>query len=67
MTELDVRLDDPTLGGSALVGHLERSNHRGRDAIAPFDLDHQLILGPGRQYPRAGAARFSPALQDAST
>lgn len=81
MTELDVRLDDPTLGGSALVGHLERSNHRGREAIdfeyagdwiagrtaiAPFDLDHQLILGPGRQYARAGAARLSPAFQDAS-
>ena len=81
MTELDVRLDDLTLGGSALVGHLERSNHRGREAIdfeyagdwiagrtaiAPFDLDHQLILGPGRQYARAGAARLSPAFQDAS-
>lgn len=81
MTELDVRLDDLTLGGSALVGHLERSNHRGREAIdfeyagdwiagrtaiVPFDLDHQLILGPGRQYARAGAARLSPAFQDAS-
>ena len=33
MTELDVRLDAPTLGGSALVGHLERSKHRGREAI----------------------------------
>ena len=81
MTELDVRLDDRTLGGSALLGHLERSNNRGREtisfeyasdwiagktAIAPFDLDHQLTLGPGRQYARAGAARLSPAFQDAA-
>lgn len=81
MTELDVRLDDQTLGGSALVGHLQRSNNRGREAIAfeyaddwtagameiaPFDLDHQLILGPGRQYARGGAAQLTPAFQDAS-
>lgn len=81
MTELDVRLDDETLGGSALVGHLERSNNRGREAIgfeyadewiagttaiAPFALDHQLILGPGRQYARSGAAKLSPAFQDAA-
>lgn len=80
MNALDVRLDDETLGGSALVGHLERSNSRGRDAIAfeyaddwiagrsairPFDLDHQLVLGAGRQYARAGAAKLSPAFQDA--
>jgi len=81
MTSLDVRLDDRSLGGSALVGHLDRANSRGREAvsfeyadewiigetaIAPFDLDHQLILGPGRQYARAGAAKLSPAFQDAS-
>lgn len=81
MTELDVWLDDQTLGGSALVGHLQRSNNRGREAvgfeyandwiagaaaIAPFDLDHQLILGPGRQYARSGATKLTPAFQDAS-
>lgn len=80
MSELDVRLDDRTLGGDVLVGHLQRSNHRGREAIgfeyaddwiagrtavAPFDLDHQLLLGRGRQYARAGAARLSPVFQDA--
>lgn len=82
MIALDVRLDDPTLGGSALVGHLEHtSNRRGREAISfeyaddwihgataitSFVLDHQLALGPGRQYARAGAAKLSPAFQDAS-
>lgn len=38
----------------------------GGTAIAPFDLDHQLILGPGRQYARAGAAKLSPAFRDTS-
>jgi serine/threonine-protein kinase HipA len=81
MTELDVWLDDQTLGGSALLGHLDRSNNRGREAIsfeyasdwiagksaiAPFDLDHQLVVGPGRLYARAGAARLPPAFQDTS-
>lgn len=81
MNELDVRIDDATLGGSALVGHLRRSVNRGRQVIgfeyaqdwiaaaadiAPFDLDHQLIVGPGRLYARAGANRLSPAFQDAS-
>jgi serine/threonine-protein kinase HipA len=82
MTALDVRLDDSTLGGSSLVGHLEyTANGRGREAIsfeyatdwirgmtamAPFALDHQLVLGQGRQYARAGAARLSPTFQDAS-
>jgi serine/threonine-protein kinase HipA len=79
--ELDVRLDDQTLGGNALIGHLVRSNDRGREtigfeyagdwiagkaAIAPFDLDHQLIVGLGRQYARAGATKLSPAFQDSS-
>jgi len=78
---LDVLIDDQSLGGSALVGHLQRSNHRGREAIgfeyadgwiagateiSPFDLDHQLIVGPGRQYARGGAARLAPAFVDAS-
>ena len=60
---------------------LERSNNRvretisfeyasdwiaGRKAITPFDLGHQLALGPGRQYARAGATRPSPAFQDAA-
>ncbi|MGO4703133.1 type II toxin-antitoxin system HipA family toxin [Dyella sp. 2RAB6] len=81
MNELDVRLDDATLGGSALVGHLQRSINRGRQVIdfeyaedwiagtgdiGPFDLDHQLIVGPGRLYARAGAHRLAPAFQDAS-
>lgn len=81
MTEFDVRLDDQSLGGSALVGHLQRSGNHGREAIsfeyaedwvagrtaiAPFELDHQLLLGPGRQYARGGATRLSPAFQDAS-
>lgn len=81
MTELDVRLDDLTLGESVLVGHLTRSSNRGREAISfeyaedwiagntevsPFDLDHQLTLGPGRQYARGGAARLTPVFQDAS-
>jgi len=81
MNDLDVRLDDASLGGSALVGHLQRSINRGRQVIgfeyaegwiagtgdiAPFDLDHQLLAGPGRLYARAGANRLSPAFQDAS-
>jgi len=81
VNDLDVRLDDATLGGSALVGHLQRSINRGRQVIGfeyaddwiagageilPFDLDHQLIIGPGRLYARAGANRLSPAFQDAS-
>lgn len=81
MIDFEVRLDDQTLGGNVVVGYVERSNLRGREAISfeyandwlegntpvrPFGLDHQLPLARGRQYARAGAAKLPPAFQDAS-
>lgn len=81
MNTLDVWLDDTTLGGSALVGHLERSGGKRRDALSfeyadawltnigpvvAFELDPELPLARGRHYAATGSKRLTGAFQDSS-
>lgn len=81
MNRVDVWLEDASLGGKALVGHLARTSSRsgetisfeyaaawqdGRSPIAPFALDPQLALTSGPHYARAGAGHLPPAFVDAS-
>lgn len=81
MSELAVWIEDQSLGGSALVGHLHRANSRTGEALSfeydaqwlanagpvpAFSLDHELYFGPGTQYARAGASALSGAFVDCS-
>lgn len=81
MNRVDVRLDDSSLGGSALVGHLARTPSRsgetisfecaadwrdGRSPVTPFALDPQLALSSGPHYARDGASQLPPAFIDAA-
>lgn len=81
MSRLEVWIDDASLGGSAVVGHLSRTLSRTGDTIsfeydahwvdgagpvAAFPLDHELYFGAGQQYARAGANELSGAFQDCS-
>lgn len=81
MTRLEVRIDDESLGGSAPVGSLTKTTSRSGDTIsfdydaawlasagpvAAFPLDHELYLGAGQHYARAGANALSGAFQDCS-
>jgi serine/threonine-protein kinase HipA len=78
---LEVWIDDESLGGSALVGRLSKTASRTGDTIsfeydanwlagarpvAAFPLDHELYVGAGQQYARAGANELSGAFQDCS-
>ncbi|KAF1690755.1 type II toxin-antitoxin system HipA family toxin [Pseudoxanthomonas koreensis] len=81
MNPLDIWVDDETLGGQALVGRLQRAASRTGEAISfeydpqwlanagpvtAFPLDHELQLGTGARYARAGAAALSGAFVDCS-
>lgn len=81
MNRADVWLEDASLGGKALVGHLARTSsrsgetisfeyaeawHFGRSPIAAFALDPQLALTSGPHYARDGASQLPPAFIDAS-
>lgn len=81
MNRLEVWIEDESLGGSALVGHLSKATSRTGETIsfeydpnwladagpvAAFPLDHELYLGPGQQYASAGASALSAAFQDCS-
>ena len=81
MNELDVWIDDESLGGSARVGRLSKTASRTGDTIAfeydpgwlastgpviGFPLDHELFLGAGPQYARAGAGKLPGVFQDCS-
>ncbi|MBA2077353.1 HipA domain-containing protein [Rhodanobacter sp. PCA2] len=81
MNHLEVWIDDESLGGSAFVGHLSKTASRTGDTIsfeyatdwlasagpvAGFPLDHELYLGAGQQYARAGANELSGAFLDCS-
>lgn len=74
-------MEDDSLGGRALVGHLTRSSSKtgeavsfeyspqwldGQDPIAGFQLDPQLYLAGGQIYARAGADRLSGSFVDCS-
>jgi hypothetical protein len=81
VNRLEVWIDDESLGGSAFVGHLSKTESRtgetisfeyDRDwlastgSVAGFPLDHELYLGAGQQYASAGANTLSGAFQDGS-
>lgn len=81
MNQLDVWMDDEYLGGSALVGHLQRTTSRTGETISfeydpqwlanagpvsAFPLDHELYFDAGIQYARTGASRLSSAFVDCS-
>jgi len=81
MNLLHVRIDDKSLGGSALVGHLQRAASRTGETISfeydpqwlanagpitAFPLDQALYFGSGNQYARAGASELSGAFVDCS-
>jgi serine/threonine-protein kinase HipA len=81
MSGLQVWIDDESLGGSALVGGLSKTESRTGDTVsfeydpnwlanagpvAAFPLDHELHVGAGQQYARAGANALSGAFQDCS-
>ena len=81
MNRLDVWIEDEALGGSALVGHLQRAPGRTGETIsfeyAPkwlgsggpipgFPLDHELFFGAGTQYARSGAGELPGAFADCS-
>ena len=81
MKHFEVWIDDQTLGGCARVGCLLKAASRsgdsvgfeydpgwlnGSEPVAPFALDHELYLGAGLQYAKAGANALSAAFQDCS-
>lgn len=81
MNRLQVWIDDESLGGSAVVGHLVKSVGRTGGTISfeydpgwlannaqveAFALDHEFYLGVGQQYARTGADDLSGAFQDCS-
>ncbi|MCE7032800.1 type II toxin-antitoxin system HipA family toxin [Lysobacter sp. GX 14042] len=81
MNQLDVWIDDECLGGSALVGHLQRTTSRTGETISfeydpqwlanagpvsAFSLDHELYFAAGKQYAREGASKLSGAFVDCS-
>jgi hypothetical protein len=74
MNEVDVWLEDQSLGGSALVGRLTRATSRTGEAVrfeydagwvasaapvAPFSLDPDLPLSSGAHHARSGAATLT--------
>ena len=81
MNQLDVWIDDESLGGSALVGRLQRATSRTGEAlsfeydpqwlanagpVSAFPLDHELFFGSGAQYARTGTGELSGAFVDCS-
>jgi serine/threonine-protein kinase HipA len=81
MNEVEVWLDDDSLGPPVRVGQLTRSTSKTGDTVrfdyadawlsqttpyASFALDHELPLAGGALYAHAGADRFSGCFQDAS-
>lgn len=81
MNQLEVWVDDATLGGSARVGQLSKATSRTGDTISfeydpgwlaeggsvrGFPLDHELYFNAGRQFAKAGAGELSGAFQDTS-
>lgn len=82
ISEVQVWLDDPTLGAPALVGKLLRREGRRGDTVhfeydsqwtaapktgvRPFELDPQLPVYGGQITARAGADQLTGAFQDCS-
>lgn len=81
MNQVDVWIDDETLGGSALIGHLTKAASKTGDTIsfeyAPqwlesagpipaFPLDPELYLAAGAHYAREGASALTGAFVDCS-
>ena len=81
MNELEVWLDDASLGATTLVGHLHRNTSKTGDtlrfdyaqawlensgAFPAFALDHELGLVAGAQYVSAGADQLSGIFLDCS-
>ena len=81
MNLVEVWLDDESLGGTTLVGHLTRSTSKTGDTvrfdysegwlkdagpIASFELDHELGLASGPLYAYAGADQLSGIFVDCS-
>jgi serine/threonine-protein kinase HipA len=81
VNRLEVWIEDESLGGSALVGHLSKAPSKTGETISfeydpqwlanagpvtGFALDRELYFGPGPQYARAGASELSGAFQDCS-
>lgn len=81
MNQTDVWLEDNTLGGRTLVGHLTRSTGKTGEVvrfeysdnwlndagpITSFALDHDLGLHPGALYANAGADQISGIFEDCS-
>lgn len=81
MNEVEVWLDDDTLGEPARVGMLTRNASKTGDTVrfdyaaewlqqtapyASFPLDHELLLADGALYANAGADQLSGSFQDCS-
>ena len=81
MSRLDVWIDDESLGGSSLVGHLSKSASRTGDTISfehdsrwlanagpvsAFALDNGIYPGAGQQFAKLGPSELSGVFQDAS-
>lgn len=81
MSRLDVWIDDESLGGSGLVGHLSKSASRTGDTISfehdsrwlanagpvsAFALDNGIYPGAGQQFAKLGASELSGVFQDVS-
>lgn len=81
MSQLEVWLDDDSLGGPVRVGLLSKSSSRSgdtlsfeydgnwlgqREPVPGFALDPQLWLAPGAHYAREGAGMLTGAFQDCS-
>ncbi|HEU4814067.1 MAG TPA: type II toxin-antitoxin system HipA family toxin [Xanthomonadaceae bacterium] len=81
MNRVDVWIDDETLGGSTLVGHLTKAASRTGDTISfeydsqwlgndgpipAFPLDPELQLAAGAHYARGGASALTGAFVDCS-
>lgn len=81
MNEVEVWLDDDSLGPSVRVGQLTRNTSKTGDTVhfdyapewlqrtapcASFSLDHELPLADGALYAHAGADQLSGSFQDCS-
>lgn len=81
MNQAEVWLEDLTLGGPTLVGHLTRNASKTGETVrfdygeawlqnagpvASFELDHELDLVSGAFYAQAGADQLSGIFQDCS-
>jgi serine/threonine-protein kinase HipA len=81
MNQVEVWIDDETLGGSSLVGRLTKAPSKTGDTVSfeydvqwlsgvgpvpPFPLDPELVLAAGVHYSRQGANALTGAFADCS-